>query len=156
MGAWAADNFGNDFALDLVLELCQGGTPAVVQTALERIIEDGKPRRPSLIGRLFGRRPAEPYPDADVAMEALAAAEIVACWRGHPPHELPEGLGEWIEQHRDAYRPELAQLARQAVVVVKTVSELKDCWEEADPTEWYAVIADLERRLADGPPASPR
>lgn len=149
MGTWAADNFGNDVALDLVLVLCKGGTPVTVRAALERIIEDGKPRRPSLIGRLFGRRPAEPYPDADVAMETLVAAEIVACWLGHPPRELPEGLGEWIEQHRDAYRPELAQLARQAVVVVKTVSELKDCWKESVATEWYAVIEDLERRLVD-------
>lgn len=156
MGTWSVDSFGNDFALDLVLVLCQGGTPAVVRATLERIIEEGKPRQPSLIGRLLRRRPAEPYPEADVAMEALVAAEIVACWLGHPPRELPEGLGEWIEQHRDTYRPELAQLARQAVLVVRTISELKDCWEESVSTEWNGVIEDLERRLSDGPPASPR
>ena len=149
MGTWAVDSFGNDLALDMVLVLCQGGTPAVVRAALERIIEEGKPRQPSLIGRLLRRQSTEPYPEADVAMEALVAAEIVACWLGHPPRELPEGLGEWIEQHRDAYRPELAQLARQAVLVVKTISELKDLWEEAGAAEWYGVIEDLERRIRD-------
>lgn len=32
---------------------------------------------------------------------------------------------------------------------VKTISELKDLWEEAGAAEWHGVIEDLERRLLD-------
>ena len=150
MGAWDADSFQNDTALDWVGDLCEGGDVAAVRTALSRVMEERRSVRPSFIGRLLGRRPVEPYLEARVASEGLAAAEIVAFWLGHPDPHFPGKLAEWARRHSDAMSPEFIAFARQAVSTIKTKSELKDLWEEGDgivAPKWHNAIADLERRL---------
>ncbi len=150
MGAWAAGNFENDTAMDWIDDLRESGTPDTVRAALCQVMEQSVPPRPSFVDRLLKRRPADPYLEAPVASEALAAAEIVACWLGHPLPQLPEGVADWARQHAHMLSTEFTQLARQAVAIIKTNSELKDLWEEGDAgtaAEWHAVIADLERRL---------
>jgi hypothetical protein len=102
------------------------------------------------MGRLLGRRVIEPYLEAHVACEGLAAAEIVAFWLGHPDQHFPDYLRDWARRHSDAFSPEFITLARQAVSIVKTKSELKYLWEEGDgivAPKWHAAIADLESRL---------
>ena len=150
MGAWAAGNFENDTAMDWVGDLRESGDASAVRTALSQVMEQSTPQQPSFVGRLLGRRPVEPYLEAPVASEALAAAEVVACWLGHPLPKLPDGVGEWAREHSSEFTPEFVQLARQVVATIKTKSELRDLWEEGDAAtaaEWHTVIADLERRL---------
>lgn len=150
MGAWEAGNFENDTALDWIGNLCEDGSVSTVRDALARAIEPRAPWQPSFWGKLLGRQPVERSLDATDASEALAAAEIVACRLGHPLPELPDGVAEWAREHAQELSQELAQLARQAVTLIKTKSELKDLWEEGDAetaAEWHAVIADLEHRL---------
>ena len=150
MGTWAAGNFENDIAMDWIGDLRESGDVSTVRTALSQVVEQSAPQQPSFLGRLLGRRPVVPYLEAPVASEALAAAEIVACWLGHPLSKLPDGIAEWAREHSSGFSPELVQLARQAVATIKTKSELRDLWEEGDAAtaaEWYTVIADLERRL---------
>ncbi len=150
MGAWDTGNFVNDAAMDWIGDLRESGTPDTVLTTLRQVTKQGIPAQPSFVGKLLGRRPARAYLEAPVASEGLAAAEIVACWLGHPSPKLPEGIMEWIRQNSGAFTPDLAQTARQAVTAIKTKSELKDLWEEGDAAtaaEWHAVISDLERRL---------
>jgi Domain of unknown function (DUF4259) len=151
MGAWDAGSFQNDTALDWVGTLCESGDSEAVRVALTRAREERIPPQPSLIGRLLlGRRRIEPYLEADVASEALAAAEIVAFWLGHPDSHLPEQLEAWARQHSTSFTPEFVTLARQAVTAIKTKSELKDLWEEGNgivAPKWHGAIADLERRL---------
>jgi len=150
MGSWDAGNFENDTAMDWVGDLRESRSVTIVRDALIRVIEQSAPQRPSFVGRLLGRHPAEPYLPASVASEALAAAEIVACWLGHPLPELPDGVVEWTREHAQEFSPDSGQFARQAVAIIKTKSELKDLWEEGDASigfKWHAVIADLERRL---------
>jgi hypothetical protein len=45
----------------------------------------------------------------------------------------------------------MSELARLAVYKVRTNSELKDLWLEAEGlNEWSAVLRDLEDRLSEG------
>ncbi|MGC3981405.1 MAG: DUF4259 domain-containing protein [Steroidobacteraceae bacterium] len=150
MGAWDAGNFGNDDALDWIGELCENGSTSSVRSALTQAIAQSTPQQPSLVGKLLGRQPVEAYLEAPIASEALAAAEIVACWLGHPLAKLPDGVAEWVQEHSHDFSPAFVQLAREAVAHIKTKSELKELWEEGDAkvaAEWHAVIADLEQRL---------
>lgn len=150
MGAWGAGSFQNDTALDWAGNLSEHGDVAAVRVALVRVLEERRAATPSFIRRLLGRRRGEPYLEADVACEGLAAAEIVAFWLGHAGPQLPEHLREWACRHAKSFTPDLIALARQAVVAIKTKSELKDLWEEGNGVvapSWHAAIAGLERRL---------
>jgi hypothetical protein len=150
MGAWDAGSFQNDTALDWAGDLSEKGDVAAVRIALVRVLEERRSEEPSFIERLLGRRPVEPYLEARVACEALAAAEIIAFWLGHPDKHFPDYLRKWAVRHSESFSQELLALARQAVCTIKTNSELKDLWEEGNgivAPKWYAAIADLERRL---------
>ena len=150
MGAWDAGSFQNDTALDWAGSLSESGDIAVIRTALIRVVEERRSYRPSFIGRLLGRRSVEPYLEADVASEGLAAAEIVAFWLGHPDQHFPDYLREWAGHNASSFSSEFVTLARQAVSTIKTKSELKDLWEEGGgivAPKWHAAIADLEQRL---------
>jgi len=113
------------------------------------VIEHGgtKHSPPTLLERLRGRRRHTDWLNADVSSGALAAAEIIAAWLGHPAAKLPDGITEWLEQHSSSLQPDVVPLARQAVSIVKSNSELKDLWEEGDASEWHEVIQNLEQRL---------
>ena len=150
MGTWAAGNFENDTAMDWVGDLIEGGVGSIIHDALSQVMEQSAAQQPSFVGRLLGRKPVEAYLEAPTACEALAAAEIVACWLGHPLSKLPDGIEDWIRKNSGDFSQELVGLARQAVTVIKTKSELKELWEEggaASLAEWETAILDLERRL---------
>ena len=150
MGAWDAGSFQNDTALDWAGDLCESDDVAAVRKALIRVMEERRTERPSFILRLLGRRPVEPYLEAHVASEGLAAAEIVAFWLGHPDQHFPDYLREWAGRQSNSFSTEFVALARQAVSTIKTKSELKDFWEEGDgivAPKWHNAIADLEQRL---------
>jgi hypothetical protein len=149
MGAWGAGSFQNDWALDWLGDLRESGDASQIQATLNRVVEHGgtKHSPPSLLERLRGRRRHTDWLDADVASEALAAAEIIAAWLGHPLAKLPDGIAEWVQKHSSSFKPDIVPLARQAVKIVRTNSELKDFWEEGDATEWHQVIQDLDKRL---------
>src|SRR5436190_17047512 len=158
MGAWDAGSFQNDTALDWAGDLSENGDLAAVRTALIRVVEERRSERPSFIGRLLGRRVIEPYLEARVACQGLAAAEIVAFWLGHPDQHFPDYLRGWASRQSITFSPELVTLARQAVSIVKTKSEVRDLWEEGDgivASKWLAAVSDLETRLqSPGDPQS--
>src|ERR1700744_4530443 len=132
MGAWGTGNFENDWALDWLGEFCESGDASKVQAALNRVVKHGgtKYSPPSIIERLRGQRPHTDLLTANFASKALAAAEIVAMWLGRPLAKLPDGVTEWMQNHSSSLRPDIVPLARQAVNIVRTNSELKDLWEE--------------------------
>ncbi len=150
MGAWGAGSFQNDWALDWVGDLCESGDAATVRDTLIAATHLQTAPEPSIIGRMLGRKSREPRLPAHVASEALAAAEIVAFWLGHPTENFPDKLRNWATERKSSFTPELAQLAREAVLAIKSKSDLKDLWEEGDGIvahKWRAAIADLEQRL---------
>jgi hypothetical protein len=79
---------------------------------------------------------------------AIVVAEIVAAARGNPPQTVPSQIAEWIAKIEGSPSSEISELARRAVEKVRTNSELKDLWLEAEGlNEWSAALRDLEKRL---------
>jgi hypothetical protein len=100
------------------------------------------------------------YLEAAESSIAVAAAEAVAALvaaakagdakKKAPSAIAPKELAAWVEKENEAgVSPELVDLARRAVERVRTNSELKDLWLEAEGlNEWSASLRDLEKRLA--------
>ena len=92
------------------------------------------------------------YLEAPEASVAVAAAEAIAALQGEPSPVAPKEIADWARKARsskDGSIPDLAALAIRAIQRVRTNSELKDLWLEADGlNEWSAGLRDLEKRLA--------
>lgn len=92
------------------------------------------------------------YLEAPAASVAITAAEAIAALKGAPAIVLPQEIADWARKGKceSGSIPDLASLAIRAVQRVRTNSELKDLWLEADGlNEWSANLRDLEKRLAD-------
>jgi hypothetical protein len=89
------------------------------------------------------------YLDVAESSVTVAVAEIVATARGNPPQAVPSQIAEWVGKIEGAPSSEMSELARRAVYKVRTNSELKDLWLEAEGlNEWSAAVRDLEGRLS--------
>jgi hypothetical protein len=150
MGTWGAGSFQNDWAMDWLGDLCEGQNDSPIRIALNSVVEHGgtKHSSPSLLERLRGRRRHTDWLKANVAAKALAAAEVVAAWRGRPSENLPDNLIVWLQQNKSSFSSEIVPLAKRAVSIVKINSELKDLWEEGDASKWKNMVENLEQRLA--------
>ena len=97
------------------------------------------------------------YLKAAESSTAVAAAEVVAALvvsaKGAAAEDgalpaVPRELVDWISKDKSGAPPDLVYLARRAVERVRTNSELKDLWLEAEGlNEWSAALRDLEGRL---------
>ena len=91
------------------------------------------------------------YLEAPAASVAITAAEVIAALQGRPSQVLPKEIADWARKTKSESGsiPDLASLAVRAIQRVRTNSELKDLWLEADGlNEWSANLRDLEKRLA--------
>jgi hypothetical protein len=103
----------------------------------------------------------EGYLEAKEAGIAIAAAEAIAGLSASEESprtsSLPGQILDWIGQNNligqnkaeaAAQLAELRELAQRAVERVRTNSELKDLWLQAEGlNEWSAALRDLEQRL---------
>jgi hypothetical protein len=103
----------------------------------------------------------EGYLEAKEAGIAIAAAEAIAGLSASEESprtsSLPGQILDWIGQNNligqnkaeaAAQLGELRELAQRAVERVRTNSELKDLWLQAEGlNEWSAALRDLEQRL---------
>jgi hypothetical protein len=130
MGAWGPGNFENDSALDWL------GADNLGVAHVERALRaDG---------------------DSDECEHALAAAELVAAWNGHPAAELPTSAEAFLERRRGGPKPELVAKARECVAAIVADSELLALWkDDGNPAPWKAVQQDLLERLGRTPAARP-
>jgi len=114
----------------------------------------------NFLGALHSKEPADlknilaraadhdDYLAAPESSVAIAAAEVVATAKGNPPQVVPRPIEEWVSRVEGAPSAEMSDLARRAVERVRTNSELKDLWLEAEGlNEWSAALRDLEERL---------
>jgi len=93
------------------------------------------------------------YLEAPESSIAIAAAEAVAALKGAPATAMPKQIADWARatksQSNGDSLQDLTALAVRAVQRVRTNSELKDLWLQADGlNEWSANLRDLEKRLA--------
>ena len=91
---------------------------------------------------------------AEVVAALVVAAKVVAAKEEAPSFAAPRQLVDWISKNwtsknKAGAPPDLVELARRAVERVRTNSELKDLWLEADGlNEWSAALRELTARLS--------
>lgn len=129
-GAWGADSFSNDDALDWLNRCIESKDSKVVASALNTAIHSN-----SL--------------EASDGAAAVAAAEVVAAAAGKPGKPLPKELDDWLKHQPKQELAKFAPVARKALVRVKDarVSELAQLWQESSDRQWDSTIAELEKRL---------
>ena len=131
MGGWGTGSFENDDAQDFLGQLRSLG------------IDDLK----QILARAADERN---YLEALESSVAIAAAEAIAGLKGAPSNHVPREMADWISATRSGATANLNELARRAVSKIRSNSELKDLWLEAEGlNEWSASLRDLEKRLAD-------
>ena len=130
MAAWGSGNFDNDDAQDWLGQLAS------------LTVEDLSP----ILSRAADNTDYLEAPESSVA---VAAAEAVAALKGAPAESVPREITEWVAKVKAKSGADLSDLAIRAVQRVRTNSELKDLWLEAEGlNEWSAALRDLEKRLA--------
>jgi hypothetical protein len=102
---------------------------------------------------ILARAADRDYVEAPESGVVVAAAEVVAALAASAKDETassstPRQIFDWVSKCETKVPPDLVDLARAAVEKVRTSSELKDLWLEADGlNEWSAALRDLEARL---------
>lgn len=109
----------------------------------------------SLVALAFSQvEDADDYLEAPEACEALAACEVLARLMGRPGYRnaYTEKGDVWVEQHPLTPSPALVDRATSVIDrILAGNSELRDLWDEGDPTEWRQAIEDLRSRLQGQP-----
>ncbi|MFE5299527.1 DUF4259 domain-containing protein [Streptomyces sp. NPDC056632] len=138
MGTWDIGPFDNDTAADFSYTVDEAPAEKkadVLLAAFREVVGTG-----------------EEYLDADLAVEAVAAAALVAAQcPGGEPVTTSYGPDEPLPPLPTELRPvAVAALDR----VLGPESELLELWEESDGTEWKAGIVRLRAVLAGQPRAA--
>lgn len=134
MGTWSHESFGNDTANDWAYELEDATDFAVIEAALQVALDEG-----------------DEYLDADLAMEAIAAVEVIAkrLGKGTQSDVYTEKVDQWLETISEQPRDDLLSLAKRVLErIVADDSELKELWLESDEYElWLGNIQQLKDAL---------
>lgn len=173
MGAWGAGSFENDTALDFLQTIAEArdglGTesqpgkvglvigPLAVAVAASTDIDDMRDGDDDDEGG---------YLDADLACDAVVAAEILAAVHGKPHPYLATAnahdakspaaaVAAWAtgpaRRHADLMSGDARELARNAVVKIRDGGELRELWDDAHDSDadsgWLAAMNDLIERL---------
>jgi hypothetical protein len=131
MGTWGAAAFDNDAALDWLAELEASTTDAVLSEAFHDVINEAE------------------YIEVDSAQCAIAAAEVVAAFKGAASEHLPESAANWVlgQIETIAFEP-LLHLALEALERLQADSEAAELWAEEGSGEWEREVQGLMERLA--------
>ena len=135
MGTWGAGAFENDAASDWLMELTDATSTAPIRRAILRV---QKIKAPNAV-------------DLDDAIEALAAAEIIAAARGHPSAKFPDDLAAWMAARNFTPAEDLTESAIAAVTRIAANSELKSEWD--GDGAWLREQDNLIKRLQKSPKA---
>ncbi|MBY3624596.1 DUF4259 domain-containing protein [Acinetobacter sp. CUI P1] len=134
MGTWSHESFGNDTANDWAYELEDATDFSVIEAALQVALDEG-----------------DEYLDADLAMEAIAAVEVIAkrLGKGTQSDVYTEKVDQWLETISEQPSDDLLSLAKRVLErIVADDSELKELWLESDEYElWLGNIQQLKDAL---------
>ena len=134
MGTWSHESFGNDTANDWAYELEDATDFSVIETALQVALDEG-----------------DEYLDADLAMEVIAAVEVIAkrLGKGTQSDVYTEKVDQWLETISEQPSDDLLSLAKRVLErIVADDSELKELWLESDEYElWLGNIQQLKDAL---------
>jgi len=135
MGTWSHEPFGNDAACDWAYALEGERDYAVVAQALHAALDGG-----------------DDGLDADIAVEAIAAAEVLAkaLGRGTQSDAYTEDVDAWLKALN--VRPPEALPGQAIVALDRTLapgSDLRELWMEGDGFErWETSVQALKAALA--------
>jgi hypothetical protein len=134
MGTWAVDAFGNDSAADWAFGLEGTKDLALVEEALDKVVDIG-----------------DGYLEAPDAMDALAAAEVIARLQGNwgERSAYSEPADAWVEKTKLSPAAPLARKAHEAIDrILGEPSELRELWQESDDcAAWEASVLELKSRV---------
>jgi hypothetical protein len=134
MGTWSHESFGNDTANDWAYELEDATDFSVIEAALQVALDEG-----------------DEYLDADLAMEAIAAVEVIAkrLGKGTQSDVYTEKVDQWLETISEQPSDDLLSLAKRVLErIVADDSELKELWLESDEYQlWLGNIQQLKDAL---------
>lgn len=134
METWSHESFGNDTANDWAYELEDATDFSVIEAALQVALDEG-----------------DEYLDADLAMEAIAAVEVIAkrLGEGTQSDVYTEKVDQWLETISEQPSDDLLSLAKRVLErIVADDSELKELWLESDEYElWLGNIQQLNDAL---------
>ena len=133
MPGWGTGSFENEYAQDFLGRL----------NSLE--IDDLR----QILARAADREYLETAESSTTVAAAAVVAALVAAARDETASQAtPKQIFDWMSKTAGV-PPDLAGLARRAVERVRTNSELKDLWLEAEGlNEWSASLRDLQQRLS--------
>ena len=124
MGTWSHEPFGNDTANDWAYELEDTTDFSVIDATLQTALDEGQENL-----------------DADLAMEAIAAIEVLAKSLGHGTQTdvYTDKVDEWVDRISLKPSADLLQKAEQVLALVASDhSELKELWQETEEYELWA------------------
>lgn len=134
MGTWSHESFGNDTANDWAYELEDATDFSVIEAPLQVALDEG-----------------DEYLDADLAMEAIAAVEVIAkrLGKGTQSDVYTEKVDQWLETISEQPSDDVLSLAKRVLErIVADDSELKELWLESDEYElWLGNIQQLKDAL---------
>jgi hypothetical protein len=135
MGTWSCKPFGNDSACDWAYDLEDRRDFSLVEDVIRAVLDSG-----------------DEYLDGDLAVEAIAAAEVLAksLGRGTQTDAYTERVDEWLRALTVKPSATLLADARRALDrILGPQSELNELWEESDEhAEWIAAVRAQQAALA--------
>jgi len=140
MAGWGTGSFENEDAQDFLGQLKSLGIDD-----LKRILA----RAADQEGYLEAPESSIAVAAAEVVAAQVDSAKVVAEKKEASSPAAPREIADWTNRNQTAVPPDLVDLARRAVERVRTNSELKDLWLEAEGlNEWSAALRDLQQRLS--------
>lgn len=134
MGTWSHEPFGNDTANDWAYGLEERRDYSLVEQAVQQVIDNG-----------------DDYLDADLAVEAVAASEVLAksLGRGTQSDAYTENVDAWLKSITARPTSELLSKAQAALTrVLGEDSELRELWEDSDDLQnWESSIKALRSAM---------
>jgi hypothetical protein len=136
MGTWSAQILGNDTACDWVGDFVDArDRRRKVAAAIDAVLKVG-----------------DDYLDSDLAVECLAACEVIARLKGHWGVRDPfsETLDAWIEEHPSTPAAKVVARADRAIArILGPASELPEFWKDSKfYAAWKDNVDDLRERVA--------
>jgi len=134
VGTWSHEPFGNDTANDWAYDLENHKDFRHVSQAITSVLENG-----------------DDYLDADLAVEAIAASEVLAkaLGRGTQSDAYTEKVDAWLTSLTVTPPPELLLQASHALDrILAPDSELRELWEESDDFQtWESSVKALHSAI---------
>ena len=134
MGTWSHEPFGNDTANDWAYDLEGQKDFSLVAKTIQGVLDNGAD-----------------YLDSDLAVEAVAAAEVLAkaLGRGTQADAYTQKVDAWLKSVPARPSPELLSAAQAALTrILGPDSELRELWEDSDDFgNWESSIRALRSAI---------